>query len=125
QVLGAEAATGREGIDVAKGARDWPQLNFVIYHSAYFPGDTPLPDGTVVPGGIEQFASVLEANPDIGNDYAEIGSTFAVAVANGGAPGQELMGKLLKQLGSVRGLRGTDSDWVGPPHGANLILPRI
>ena len=115
QLFGPEAAERTQAIDVPKAARDWPQLNFVIYHSAYFPGDTPLPDGTVVPGGIEQFASILEANPDIDNVFAEIGSTFAVAIAGGGVEGMEIMGRLLKRLGPDRIVWGTDSIWWGSP----------
>lgn len=115
QLFGPQAAERVQAIDIPKAARDWPQLNFVIYHSAYFPGDTTLADGTVVPGGIEQFAQVLEANPDIDNVYAEIGSTFAVAIANGGVAGQEIMGRLLKRLGPDRICWGTDSLWWGSP----------
>ncbi|HZR79498.1 MAG TPA: amidohydrolase family protein [Candidatus Binatia bacterium] len=115
QLFGPQAAERVQSIDIPKAARDWPDLNFVIYHSGYFPGDTRLADGTLVPGGVEQFASVLEANPDIDNVYAEIGSTFAIAIANGGVAGMEILGRLLKRLGPDRICWGTDSLWWGSP----------
>jgi hypothetical protein len=78
-------------------------------------GLRPLPDNTVVPRGIEQFASVLEANPDITNVYAEIGSTFAYTIANGGLEAMEVLGRLLKVVGPDRIIWGTDSVWWGTP----------
>ena len=115
QLFGPQASERVQTIDIPKAARDWPQLDFVIYHSAYFPTDTPLPSGAVVPAGVEQFASIMEANPDIDNVYAEIGSTFAVAIANGGRAGQEILGRLIARLGADHICWGTDSVWWGSP----------
>lgn len=115
QLFGPQAAERVQSIDIPKAARDWPQLNFVIYHSGYFPGETTLQSGTVVPAGIEQFAQVMEANPDLDNVYAEIGSTFAVAIASGGEKGQEILGRLVQVLGADHICWGTDSLWWGSP----------
>jgi hypothetical protein len=114
-LFGPMAAEYVQSIDIPKAARDWPDLSFVIYHSGYYPGTTSLPDGSVVPAGIEQFASVLEANPDITNVYAEIGSTFAVSIAGGGIEAMEILGRLLKVIGPDRIVWGTDSVWWGSP----------
>ncbi len=104
-----------QSIDIPKAARDWPQLKFVIYHSGFYPDEVRLSDGTVVPHGIEQFASILETNPDITNVYAEIGSTFARTIAAGGLETMEILGRLLKAIGSERIIWGTDSVWWGSP----------
>lgn len=114
-LFGAQSARRVQSIDIPKAARDWPQLNFVIYHSGYFPSPVTLDDGTTVPAGIEQFVSVMEQNPDLTNVYAEIGSTFAIAAANGGTAVAELIGRLLKVVGPDRILWGTDSVWWGSP----------
>jgi hypothetical protein len=114
-LFGPQAAERVQTIDLPKAARDWPDLTFVIYHSGYFPGETRLANGTVVPDGIEQFAQILEANPDLQNVYAEIGSTFALAIANGGIEAMEIIGRLLKRLGPDRVVWGTDSVWWGSP----------
>ena len=114
-LFGPQAAERVQSIDIPKAARDWPQLNFVIYHSGYFPRETTLANGTVVPAGIEQFARVMEQNPDIDNVYAEIGSTFAVAIAGGAVAGQEILGRLVQTLGSDHICWGTDSVWWGSP----------
>jgi predicted TIM-barrel fold metal-dependent hydrolase len=114
-LFGPMAAEYVQSIDIPKAARDWPELNFVIYHSGYYPNAVTLPGGTTVPAGIEQFASVLEANPDITNVYAEIGSTFATTIAGGGVAAMEILGRLLKVIGPERIIWGTDSVWWGSP----------
>jgi predicted TIM-barrel fold metal-dependent hydrolase len=113
--FGDMAAEYVQSVDIPKAARDWPQLNFVIYHSGYFPMAESLPDGTTIPPGIEQFVSILEANPDLTNVYAEIGSTFASTIAEGGVETMEILGRLLKAVGPERIIWGTDSVWWGSP----------
>lgn len=112
--FGPQSPVRVQSIDIPKAARDWPQLEFVIYHSGYYPTEVTLPDGTVVPQGIEQFASVMEANPDLTNVHAEVGSTFAAAISGGGE-GAKILGRLLDIFGSERIIWGTDSVWWGSP----------
>jgi len=100
---GAEYVTTR---DLAKATRDWPQLDFVIYHSGYFQ------DGT----GISGFLADIEAMGPRSNLYGEIGSTFAtVSLFEGPTGPAHLIGSLLKALGSWRVVWGTDSIWWGSP----------
>lgn len=115
QLFGAQSAQYVQSIDIAKAARDWPQLNFIIYHSGYFPEPQRLADGTIIPAGIEQFARVLEENQDLTNIYAEIGSTFAIGVAGGGVEAMETIARLLQVAGPDRIIWGTDSVWWGTP----------
>ena len=92
--------------DLDKATRDWPKLEFVVYHSGYFPGGT----------GIRRFLADIQAMGKRKNLYAEIGSTFANVFLTGGpVAAAHLIGSLLLALGSKRILWGTDSIWWGSP----------
>ena len=75
--------------DVAKAAKDWPQLNFIIYHSAYrFPGGGTADDAWTQ---FEQTARIewvtdlseIPAKHGVKNVYADLGQIFAQStVAN-------------------------------------------
>ena len=91
--------------DVAQATLDWPQLNFAIYHSGYFP------DGT----GISGFLADVAAMGPRSNLYAEVGSTLASVFLEGADAAAHLIGSLLRALGSWRVLWGTDSIWWGSP----------
>ncbi len=89
--------------DVGKAAKDWPQMNFVIYHSALRPF-LELPDqawNEFETSGRIKWASDLAEIPQkfgVSNVYAELGTSFAnSAVA----------------LDHV--IWGTDSVWYGSP----------
>ncbi len=90
--------------DLAKATRDWPQLDFAVYHSGYFPDAR----------GISGFLSDIESMGPRPNLYTEIGSTFANSVFSPTAAAH-LIGSLMKALGSWRILWGTDSVWWGSP----------
>jgi len=88
--------------DVPKAVRDWPQMNFVIYHSA---GEF-----------LDELARIKrEELPDRTNVYAELGSIFAQAVIQGPIQVGHLLGKLLNSFGPNHILWGTDSIWWGSP----------
>jgi hypothetical protein len=91
--------------DLPKVSRDWPRLNFVAYHSGYFPGQDP----------IGEFLGVVNSIRRRRNVYAEIGSAFAVAFTQGPAFAAHLVGSLMKALGPERIVWGTDSIWWGSP----------
>jgi predicted TIM-barrel fold metal-dependent hydrolase len=90
--------------DLPKVTKDWPRLNFVAYHSGYFPGE-----------GIEEFLGVVRSMRGRDNLYAEIGSAFATAFLQGPMQAAHLIGSLTKELGSDHVLWGTDSIWWGSP----------
>ena len=99
--------------DLPKAVRDFPKLNFCAYHSGYFfPGEHP--EGKT---GISEFIEVVQGMPkrDRRRVYAEIGSTFAIALLSGPDQAAHLLGQLLKVFGSRRILWGTDSMWWGSP----------
>ena len=88
--------------DVPKVARDWPDMNFVIYHSA---------------GEYLDELVALKTNeiPDLTNVYSELGAIFAGAVTNGVEAVGHLLGKLLNGFGADHIIWGTDSIWYGTP----------
>jgi len=88
--------------DVPKVARDWPNMNFVIYHSAgEYLDDLVALKTTEIPNAT--------------NVYAELGAIFAGAVTNGVEAVGHLLGKLLNGFGPDHIIWGTDSIWYGTP----------
>ncbi|MBI3990094.1 MAG: amidohydrolase family protein [candidate division NC10 bacterium] len=87
--------------DLEKCALDWPDLNFVIYHSA-FPYFSDL-------------ANIRRWKGYLTNIYGELGSTFALNVV--GAPEQcaHVLGQLVTYLGPDNVCWGTDSIYWGSP----------
>jgi len=90
--------------DIPKASKDWPRLNFVAYHSGYFPGE-----------GNAEFVDILKQVKGRGNVYAEIGSAFAVAFTNGPDQAAHLIGAMAKEIGYDHIIWGTDSIWWGSP----------
>jgi hypothetical protein len=90
--------------DIPKASKDWPRLNFVAYHSGYFPGE-----------GNAEFVDVLKQVRGRGNVYAEIGSAFAVAFLAGPDQAAHLIGSIAREIGYDHILWGTDSIWWGSP----------
>jgi predicted TIM-barrel fold metal-dependent hydrolase len=88
--------------DVPNVVRDWPTINFVIYHSA---GE--FLDDLVA---IKRFRV-----PDVTNLYSELGSIFAQAVLTGVDQVGHLLGKLVTSFGSDHVIWGTDAIWWGSP----------
>ena len=90
--------------DLPKVSKDWPRLNFVAYHSGYFPGE-----------GNGEFISVLQQLEGRTNVYAEIGSAFAIALLTSPEQAAHLIGALAKEIGYDHILWGTDCIWWGSP----------
>jgi predicted TIM-barrel fold metal-dependent hydrolase len=90
--------------DVPKAARDWPQMNFVIYHSA----------GEYLDELVELKRTQI---PEATNVYAELGSIFAGNVLNDSFPDSvgHLLGKLINAFGADHVIWGTDAIWWGSP----------
>src|SRR5216683_2253741 len=74
--------------DLPKAAKDWPQMNFVIYHSALRAFLEP-PDGELAAfekTGYIRWVSDLAAIPEkhgVRNVYADIGTSFAISAVSG------------------------------------------
>ena len=109
--------------DIPKAATDWPQLNFIIYHSGIRPAFFDYESLQDIRSGV-----LREGVPDISwttqfaqlaapfrNVYAEIGTTFASSVITFPTVAAHILGQLLKFLGDERIVFGSDSLWYGNP----------
>jgi uncharacterized protein len=109
--------------DIPRAARDWPMLNFIIYHSCIRPGFWMLNALNDVNSG-----RLREGVPDIlwttqfavdsrhyRNIYAELGTIFASCVITFPTVCAHILGQLLKFMGEDRILFGSDSVWYGSP----------
>ncbi|HEY3140346.1 MAG TPA: amidohydrolase family protein [Acidimicrobiales bacterium] len=103
--------------DIGPAAKNHPDLSFVVYHSGFEPGIPEGPYDTAAPnGGVDRLIKTLESNNIAagGNVYAELGSTWKVAMGQPEAAAH-ILGKLLKAVGEDRLVWGTDSIWYGSP----------
>jgi len=116
--------------DVGRAARDWPQLNFVIYHAGY----RTIPQPTIAE--LERFeetgridwVSDCAAIPEewgVDNVYADIGASFAFTVLTHPRLAAAMIGMLVKGLGADKVLWGTDSVWYGSPQWQVEALRRL
>jgi uncharacterized protein len=109
--------------DIPKAAKDWPDLNFIMYHSCFRPGFWSLNALNDINSG-----RLRDGVPDIlwstefaincakfKNVYTEIGTTFASTVITFPTVCAHLLGQFLKYFGEDRILFGSDSPWYGGP----------
>jgi len=107
---------------VAKAAKDWPQLNFIIYHGGYrWAGGGNANDAWKQfeeTGRIEWITDLSEipAKHGVTNVYGEIGTSFANSAVAHPKFAASLVATLVKGLGTDHVLWGTDSVWYGSPH---------
>ncbi|CAN5910440.1 hypothetical protein BH23PLA1_BH23PLA1_39340 [soil metagenome] len=126
--LGAFNEKACTPFDLEKAAKDWPNLNFIVYHSA-FRGFGPLAQGTgervEVPQTndpqeipwISEIFRILKRNPEIKNIYFELGSTFHQTSLYAPATCLHMLGQMIQVAGADHILWGTDSIWGGSPQG--------
>jgi len=106
--------------DIGKAAKDWPQMNFVMYHACLRPA-FELPDqawSEFEQTGRIRWASDLAEIPQkfgVTNVYAELGTAFANSAVSHPKFCAALVGTLVKGLGADHVLWGTDTLWYGSP----------
>jgi predicted TIM-barrel fold metal-dependent hydrolase len=106
--------------DVGKAAQDWPQINFVIYHSAMRPF-LELPDRELAQfektGRFDWVSDLADIPAKFGvkNVYGELGACFANTCVTHPKLAAALLGTLTRGLGEDRVIWGTDSVWWGSP----------
>ncbi len=107
--------------DVGRAAKDWPMLNFIIYHSAYrFPGGG-TPEEALAQfektGRIEWVSDLADIPQKYGvrNVYGDLGQVFAMTAVAQPRLCAAIMGILIKGLGSDRVVWGSDAVWTGAP----------
>jgi len=124
--LAEHAAVG----DVGRAAKDWPQLNFAIYHSAYrHLGGSPA-DGMnewEQRGRLSWLSDLAEipAKYDVTNVYGDLGSIFAWTVIAQPRLAAAMLGTLIKGLGADHVVWGTDCVWTGSPQWQIEALRRL
>lgn len=116
--------------DVGKAAKDWPQINFVIYHSALRPF-VELPEREAAEferSGYIQWTTDLARIPaqfTVKNVYAELGTTFANSAVTHPRLAAALIGQLVNLMGAEHVVWGTDSVWYGSPQWQIKALRRL
>ncbi len=104
--------------DMGRTAKLFPDLTFLVYHSAFIPGvrEGPYDRKEKNPRGVNALIRTFEKYglAHTGNLYAEIGATWRILMQD---PDQaaHVIGKLLKYVGEDRILWGTDCVWFGSP----------
>jgi len=95
--------------DVGKAAKDWPQLNFLIYHAGYrYTGDDNPAlaakqfDETGRMDWVSDLAEV-PAKYGVSNVYADVGASFAAICLSQPRGAAAMMGILIKGLGADHG----------------------
>lgn len=106
--------------DVGRAAKDWPQLNFIIYHSAYrhVGGDPAVALAEFERTGRISWTSDLADIPaefGVTNVYGDVGQLFATTLVAQPRVCAALMGTLIKGLGADHVCWGTDAVWTGSP----------
>lgn len=104
--------------DVAKAAKDWPQLNFVIYHSGYRLGDPNAALAEFQRTGRLEWVSDLADIPGqhgVSNVWGDTGQIFAQTIAAQPRVAAAIMGIMLKGMGPDRIVWGSDAVWTGSP----------
>lgn len=106
--------------DVPKAAKDWPQISFVMYHSALqmFMEDPNKHLAEFENTGNLPWVTDLARIPEkhgVTNVSAEIGTSFASCATTNPRLAAALMGTLIKGMGYDHVLWGTDSVWYGSP----------
>lgn len=102
--------------DVLKAASDFPDLNFILYHSA-FRGLAPASKeaGPQEIPWVSDVIRTLRENPKIKNVYFELGSTFNQLSAYAPESCMHMLGQMIAVAGADHVLWGTDSIWSGSP----------
>ncbi|MBV8590231.1 MAG: amidohydrolase family protein [Acetobacteraceae bacterium] len=106
--------------DLPKAAKDWPQISFVIYHSALRPAQED-PEAHLQEferTGYIRWVSDLAEIPGkhgVTNVYADLGTCFAMCAVTNPRFCAAMMGVLIKGLGAEHVFWGTDSVWYGSP----------
>jgi uncharacterized protein len=116
--------------DVGKAAKDWPQLNFVIYHSAlrlFLESPDAMLNDFEKTGRIKWATELSEIPGKFGvkNVYGEIGTSFATCAVSSPRLAAALLGTLVRGLGADHVVWGSDSVWYGSPQWQIEALRRL
>src|SRR5438477_5173114 len=117
--------------DVGRAAKDWPKINFIIYHGGYhFAGGGKVEDAWAQfekTGRIEWVTDLAEIPSKFGvsNVYADVGQLFAQTTIAEPRVSAAMMGMLVRGLGADHVVWGTDAIWTGSPQWQIEALRRL
>ncbi len=107
--------------DIPKVARDFPDFNFIVYHSGMKNMVSQLPPGTSGIGEDGYLAwttdlcKALAEGPKLNNVYLELGGVFAYSVITHPDICGHLLGQVIRAVGVDHVIWGTDCIWWGSP----------
>ncbi|MSR31417.1 MAG: amidohydrolase [Gemmataceae bacterium] len=126
--LGLFNEKGCHPADLEKAALDWPDLNFIVYHSGYQGYSARKPkepqDPQEIPW-VSDILRILKKNPKIKNIYFELGGTFNILSSAAPKTCLHMLGQILLTAGADHVIWGTDSIWNGSPQGQIVRLRRL
>src|SRR5262245_55862346 len=99
--------------DVIKAARDFPDIDFLLYHAGLLGVGAAKPSGEVP--WTTEFCQMKKKEPGLRNIYMELGSTFGQLVTTDPTACAHLLGQVVDAFGADHVLWGTDSIWYGSP----------
>src|ERR687896_1573658 len=117
--------------DVGKAAKDWPQLNFIIYHSGYRwagGGTAEMAYEQLNRTGRVEWVNDLADIPaqfGVKNVYGDLGQIFAQSTMADPRICAFMMGTLVKGLGADHVVWGSDAVWTGSPQWQIEALRRL
>jgi predicted TIM-barrel fold metal-dependent hydrolase len=106
--------------DVGQTAKDWPHINFVMYHGAlrsFLEPPAAMLNEFEQSGRIKWATDLAEVPAKYGvtNVYAEVGTAFATCAVANPRFAAAFIGTLVRGLGPDHVIWGTDSVWYGSP----------
>jgi uncharacterized protein len=117
--------------DVVKVSKDFPDLNFLLYHSGFKSLEAALPaaqDGFRQSSHVPWVSDLCEwrkKNPHMTNVYMELGSTFGMMAITQPLLCCHVLGMIIDAFGADHVLWGTDSIWWGSPQWQIEALRRL
>jgi predicted TIM-barrel fold metal-dependent hydrolase len=107
--------------DIPVAAKDFPDLNFIIYHSGMQnmiatlpPGKTGIGDDGYIPWTTD-LVNARKEDPSLTNIYMELGTVYAFSVITHPEIAGHLLGQIIDGYGVDHVLWGTDCIWWGSP----------
>ncbi len=107
--------------DVEKAAKDFPGLNFLIYHAGFKGVRDAMPavesgfrSNTNIPW-VSDLCAMRKRNPKMKNVYMDLGTTFGMTVITQPLLCAYMLGLMIDAFGEDHVLWGTDSIWWGSP----------
>ena len=99
--------------DLIKAAKDFPDIDFLVYHAGLLSVANAQASGEVP--WTTEFCQRKQQEPGLTNIYMELGSTFGQLVTTNPTACAHLLGQVIEAFGADHVLWGTDSIWYGTP----------